>query len=644
MSELQFIESTVARAGRRRRWQRAWQGFWQGLLAGAVMWLAVLGAYKLFPVPPEVLAWAGGLAVWVAAAGLGLGWWRRDPLLATARWVDQRQNLQERLSTALELGREPRAGQWASLLVTDAARHLANLDVRRLLPYGLPQTTRWALLVLALAAGLGFVPEYRSKDYRQKQLERQVVRDAGRQLADVTRRTLAKHQAVLESTSQAVQSVGELGERLVRNPVSRPAALNELAKMTEKVEEQRQELSKNPGIKALERAARQADGNHPANADQLQQRMADLQKALGGKPPQPDALQRLQKELQQAKQAAANMKNSGSQAADAARQSLAKALSNLSRQAQDLGATLPSLEQAIAALQAGKTDQVFKDLEMAEMDLAQLQRMAQAMQQAQQQAEQLGKDLAEQLKNGQAEAAQATLTKMAEQLKTGAVTPEQLQKIMAEVSKAVDPAAPYGKVGEYLQQALKQMGQGQKAGASQSLAKAAKELDNLMQQMADAQDLKAALAALKQAQMCVGNCQGWGQCQSPFLKPGKGGKPAKGVGTWADGANWMEPPDVTERWDNSNVPHPDMAARGQSDRGDGELPEGLVPTKVKGQLSPGGPMPSITLKGVSIKGQSTVAVQEAITAAQSQAQSALSQEQVPRAYQGAVKDYFDDLK
>jgi hypothetical protein len=55
-------------------------------------------------------------------------------------------------------------------------------------------------------------------------------------------------------------------------------------------------------------------------------------------------------------------------------------------------------------------------------------------------------------------------------------------------------------------------------------------------------------------------------------------------------------------------------------------------------------MPSITLKGVSIKGQSTVAVQEAVTAAQSEAQAALSQEQIPRAYQGAVKDYFDDLK
>jgi hypothetical protein len=55
-------------------------------------------------------------------------------------------------------------------------------------------------------------------------------------------------------------------------------------------------------------------------------------------------------------------------------------------------------------------------------------------------------------------------------------------------------------------------------------------------------------------------------------------------------------------------------------------------------------MPSITLKGVSIKGQSKVAYEESATAAQSDAQSALSQEKVPRAYQGAVRDYFDDLK
>ena len=67
-------------------------------------------------------------------------------------------------------------------------------------------------------------------------------------------------------------------------------------------------------------------------------------------------------------------------------------------------------------------------------------------------------------------------------------------------------------------------------------------------------------------------------------------------------------------------------------------------TKVKGQLQPGGPMPSITLKGVSAKGESRVQYAEAVAAAQSDAQSALNQEQVPKAYKNSVRDYFDDLK
>jgi hypothetical protein len=52
----------------------------------------------------------------------------------------------------------------------------------------------------------------------------------------------------------------------------------------------------------------------------------------------------------------------------------------------------------------------------------------------------------------------------------------------------------------------------------------------------------------------------------------------------------------------------------------------------------------VTLRNVSIKGQSKLDYEAAAAAAQSDAQSALSHEQVPRAYQAAVKDCFDDLK
>ena len=183
---------------------------------------------------------------------------------------------------------------------------------------------------------------------------------------------------------------------------------------------------------------------------------------------------------------------------------------------------------------------------------------------------------------------------------------------------------------------------GENPGAAQSLADAAKELEKLLQQMGDAQSLQATLAALQKAQMCVGNGQSWSQCKSPGY--GKGGKPGSGVGTWTDDSGWLYYPEMTERWDNSGQVRPDMTPRGLTDRGDGELADTLVPTKIKGQIHPGGPMPSITLKGVSIKGQSKVGYQEAVNAAQSEAQSAMNQDQVPRAYQGAVKNYFDDLK
>ena len=74
------------------------------------------------------------------------------------------------------------------------------------------------------------------------------------------------------------------------------------------------------------------------------------------------------------------------------------------------------------------------------------------------------------------------------------------------------------------------------------------------------------------------------------------------------------------------------------------MADNLAPTKLKGQITPGGPMPSITMKGVSIKGTSKVEVRNMDAAAQSDAQAALNQDQVPRAYQNAVRNYFDDLQ
>ena len=642
MSELQIIESALEQAARRRRWARALRGLWQGLLAGAVLSLLLIGAWHLLPLPLWTLTVATVAPFLCALAGLVIGGWRKPVLNEVARWVDGRQHLQERLSTALEVASAKEGSSWRDLVVTDAVNHVKGLDLRRMVPFRLTRATRWALVILALGAGLGFVPEYRSKRYLQKKAEQQNIKEIGKQLADLTRHSLEKRPPVLEPTQKALDAVTELGDQLTKKVLTRSEALKDLANVAEKLKDELKEMGKDPALKKLERAARASTGNDSQTAAGMQKQLESLQKQLGTPTGNPEALDKLKKDLENLKEAAKGMADKNSPGTEAERQRLSESLSALSKQMQDMGIEMPQLDEAIAALAANQTDLVLKDLESSLTDLEKLRDMAKSLQQLQQQMEKMGKDLAEQLKNGQPEAAQMSLQKMVNQLKSSNLSPEQLQKILQEVSKAVEPASNYGKVADHLKSAVGQAQAGNKPAAAKELAAAASELGNLMQQLGDAQALMATLDNMNKASMCIGSCQGWGSCNKPGFNP-RGGKPGSGVGTWSDGtAEWDGK--WNDRWDNSGIVRPDMDERGHTDRGEGELNDALRPTKIKGQFTSGGPMPSITLKGVSIKGQSKVTYEEAAATAQSEAQSALSQDKVPRAYQGTVRDYFDDLK
>jgi hypothetical protein len=597
MSDLQVIQSALEAAARRRRWARALRGLWRGLILGACLSLLVTGAYHLLPLPLWTLVLAGLIPFPCMVAGLIIGGWRKPALNEVARWLDGRQHLQERLSTALEVASHSDTGDWRDLVVLDAARHAKELDPRRFMPFTLPKSIRWALVLLALGAGLGFVPEYRSKGFLQKKADEATIKETGRQLAELTRRTIEKRPPALEPTQKSLEAVTDLGDALTKKSLTRSDALKDLANVADKLKDQIKELGKDPAMKKLEEAARSPGGNDSQSGSGLQKQIESLQKQLGTPTGSPEALDKLKKDLEKLEAAAKNLANKNTPGADAERQKLSESLSALSKQAQDLGVQLPQLNDAIDALAANQTDLVLKDLQASATDLEKMRDMAKSLQQLQQQAEKLGKDLAEQLKNGQPEAAQQTLQKMIDQLHAANLPPEQLQKMMSEVSKAVDPAGNYGKVADHLKEAAKQMQSSNKPGAAQSLAAASKELDKLMQQLGDAQELKATLEALNQASTCIGTGQGWRECNKPGA--GKGGKPGGGVGTWADeNGDWQG--QWTGGGDNSSVSRPDSAPRGQTERNNSEGSDALKPTKVKGQFSPGGPMPSITLKGVSI--------------------------------------------
>lgn len=639
MSELQFIKTTLEQTARRRRLARALRGFWMGLLACSALWLLVLAVCKLAPISVGWLPWTGMVALVCALAGFILGGWRKSSLTETARWVDLRQNLKERLSTALEVSSQVGDSRWVELLVADAAGSVREMDLRRLVCFTLPVTAHWACLLLLVSVGLGFLPEYRSPKVLQQQADAKHIQETGRQLAELTRHELQQRPLALEVTRRSLEAIVELGDELAKETFTRSEALRDLVSAAEQLKEQLRELSRNPGLKKLEQTTRASGERETQSAAEVQQEIAALQKKLGDQAGQPEVLEKLQQNLRKLQQTAKAMKEQSPAGSEAAQEQLSASLAALLQEAQQAGVSLPQLEEALHALAASQTDRALNELEAAIEDLEKLGELARQFEQLQARAQKLGKNLAEQLEEGQVNAAAWSLKKLAEELQSAGRSTEQIRRVHQEVSDAVAPAAEYGRLAELLRQGVKQLQQSDLPTAAQSLNAAAKELEDLIQQLADAGSLMAALDNLETASQSIGAGQGWGLGQLPGPRRGN----ATGLGNWANENNdWSEPRTWSAGGASSGMAGTGIGSRDFPD-GDPSLNGPLTPTKAKGQFSPGATMPAITLKGVSLKGQSTVQFQTAVAAAQAEAQSALSQEKVPRAYQGAVKGYFDDL-
>ncbi len=639
MSDLQTILAALERTARRLRLRRALRLGSRGLLWGAATALLLALGYHLLPLPDTVLLVIPLAPVLGALGGACLAG-KIPTRAAVARHLDKSAHLEERLSTAVELADAPDSNHWRRLVLTDAATRVRALNEPQLVPLRVPASGKWSALPLTLCALTSLLPVYRSPEYLRHQADAALVRQTGSQLAELTRHSLETRPPALASVREALTSLANTGAELERKTPTRAEALRNLEGLADKLREQARELGSNPALQRLEQAARPPE----AAPAELRQQIDSLRQQLGGAagaPEKLDALRARLDALQPAAQAAAQPNAAGNPGAS---QNLAEALSALAREAREMGIQSPALDDAIAALAANQPGKFVKDLKDALADLDKLREMNAAMRQLQSQGQKPGRDLAEQLQGGQVSAAQNTLREMIRQLQSAGLSPGQLRKLMQDVGKAVDPAGNYGQVGEQLKNACQQLQAGRQGAAANSLDAAAKELASLKQQFDDLRQMADAVENLNRATAAMASGKGWG---AAGRRPGAGqeGPPGAGVGTWAaDGLrDWA--PQTSRAWDNSGIARPDMNPRGLADRGGGEgATEGMKPDQVKGQISRGAPMPSIALKGLSLRGQSRVALEEAATAAQQEAQAALSQDKVPRAYQGPVRDYFDDLK
>ena len=641
MSEKQVIDAKIQAAASCRKIQHGWRCMWRGLLLGVCLWLAALVIFKLAPIPQVSLLWAGiiGLAIPVGSLLFGLA--KRFDTIDTARWLDCETGLKERLSTAIELADgDAENSDWSALVISDAAKAAGKIEPGNLLPLRLPKVCHWTLLVLAACVGLGFVPEHRSQAHLDRQRDSEIIEDIGQKLVEMTQLQVELNPPYFEPTEDALESVQELGRKFKRGKLVRDEALDRLASLAERLRDQTSKLAQSRTLKKMQQAART-----PSTADRqtktgMQRQLDEIKKSLGdAKEAKPEQFDALKSKMDTVKDAAAGLPDASSAEGQQARQELEQSMADLAKMAEQMGLEMPKINEALQALESSNIDQFLKNMDIAGEDLQKMADLAKAMQNLQMQMAEIGKTLGEQLDKGQVPAAIESLQKMMSQLESDRLTPEQLGKMIQELQEALNPAEDFGECSKLLSDAKGKANAGDKAGASQSLAEAAEELKKVM---GDMENMMAALQNLERAQLAVGNSQSFGSCKRPGVGPSN--KPGGGVGTWGDDSYQLTQEDLAQRWDNSGFSRPEMGARGNTDRGDGKVPKEMVSTRIKGKINPKGPMPSITLRGVSIKGSSKVQFEEAVTAAQSDALNALNQDKVPRAYRDSVRDYFDDLK
>ena len=641
MSEKQVIDAKIDAAARRRKLQRGWQNMWLGLLIGVCLWLASLSVYKLAPVPQTTLLWAGVIGLALPLAGLLFGLAKRFAGSDTARWLDREIGLKERLSTAVEMSDiSAKNSAWSALVISDAAKAAGKIEPGKLLPLRLPKVCHWTLLVLAACVGLGFVPEHRSQAHLDQQRDSAIIEDVGQNLTALTKQQLLSP-PYFKPTKNALESVQELGREFKRGKLVRDEALAKLSSLAERLRDQSSKLGQARTLNKMQQAARTPPTSGRLTKAEMQ-RLDELKKSLGdAKEAIPEHFDPLKSKMDDVKIAAAGLPEANSPEGQQARLELAQSMADLARMAEKIGLEMPNIDEALQALESSDIDQFLKNMDFAGEDLQKMADLAKAMQNLQMKMAEIGKTLGEQLENGQVPAAIESLQKMMGQLATAQLTPEQLEKMIQELQEALGPAEDFGECSKCLSDAKGKAKAGDKVGASQSLAEASEELKKVLQQL-DMENMMAALQNLERAQLAVGNCQSFGSSQKPGGGPTS--KPGGGVGTWGDDSYQITPEALAQRWDNSGFSRPDMDAQGNTDRGAGKVPDDMVSTRIKGKINPKGSMPSITLRGMSIKGSSKVQFQEAITAAQSDARNALNQDKVPRSYRDSVRDYFDDLK
>jgi hypothetical protein len=321
------------------------------------------------PLPVSVALSAGGV--------LGAAFWtsRRAPALEDAALAaDARLGLKERLTSSLALRRDDASflggsPEMAEAVHEDAGRHLARLNLRRDFPFRVTRGMRWLAAPLILfGLGLLLLPEFDLLGHRDRVAQARAQAQALQAQAELLERAARLWPEPADAEAGEAEPVTQGLERLAgalqRGEITEKQALAQVARLADRLREQRQALARQArsasprpaGLRHTREAARALEQGRPADAAkalaalqekvargelsaremrELGQELGQLAAQLGGR----EAPERLASALEQAENEGASP--------DAG---LCAALESMELSARDMASALEQLARMDAAL------------------------------------------------------------------------------------------------------------------------------------------------------------------------------------------------------------------------------------------------------------------------------------------------------
>jgi methyl-accepting chemotaxis protein len=151
------------------------------------------------------------------------------------------------------------------------------------------------------------VPEYRTKEFKQKKKDSEIIKDAGKNMVELTRRRLEERPPAMEPARKALEEVGQLGDHFAKASLTRAEALKELASKTQQLKDETKEMRQGPAFKALDKAAKASAKGGSTSSPELQKQIDQLQQQMANGSASQDAMDKMKRDLDKAKEAAAGI-------------------------------------------------------------------------------------------------------------------------------------------------------------------------------------------------------------------------------------------------------------------------------------------------------------------------------------------------